>query len=541
MAALFKNPEFLDGLLTFWTIFPSRFIFGETMRVGSDLNFKNNSKHMPKVNLDALIPREDFEVKVDQSQIASNTLTIKLTDLKSGEFFFSQVRKPDFQRETNEWSSQKIVGLIESYINGDLIPAIILWHGSGYTFVIDGSHRLSALAAWVNDDYGDKTISRSFYSGIIPDDQINIAEATRSLINKRIGSYSDYEFAVKNADKVKPEIYQKAKNLGILSLQLQWVGGNADKAEESFFKINKEASPINKTELTLLKARKKPNGLAARAIIRSGMGHKYWAKFEEPQQIEIEKIATKINHLLFVPPLKTPIKTLELPIAGKQYSSQALPLILNFINIVNNLPADENKIEDDHNGSKTIEVLNKCKEIANRINSDDSGSLGLHPAIYFYSKEGRHKPVSFYAITALMLELNNNTKLLDRFIKVRSSFEEILIEYDYFVPQILRRYRSGADGYGYVKNFYLEVINNLNEGLTKTDAITKLLSGSFSYLTTTIGPENNAVIVKDFSSEIKSEVFLRNAIGTALKCKICGGYMHSKSITTDHKKEWNGA
>ncbi len=197
---------------------------------------------MTKVNLDALIRREDFQVINTQQQMANNTQTIKHTDLKVGEFFFTQIRKPDFQRETNEWTPQKVMGLIESYINGDLIPAIILWHGDGYTFVIDGSHRISALAAWVNDDYGDGTISKTFYSGIIPDDQIEIAQKTRSLINKKIGSYADYEFAVKNPNKVKPEMLQRTKSLGVLSLQLQWVFGTAEHAEESFFKINKEAS-----------------------------------------------------------------------------------------------------------------------------------------------------------------------------------------------------------------------------------------------------------------------------------------------------------
>jgi hypothetical protein len=40
-----------------------------------------------------------------------------------------------------------------------LIPAIILWRSTGgYLFVIDGSHRLSALSAWVNDQGKRKKI-----------------------------------------------------------------------------------------------------------------------------------------------------------------------------------------------------------------------------------------------------------------------------------------------------------------------------------------------------------------------------------------------
>lgn len=57
--------------------------------------------------------------------------------------------------------------MIESFVNDELVPAIILWRNQGgYIFVIDGAHRLSSLGAWINDDYGDGPISISFM-GII--------------------------------------------------------------------------------------------------------------------------------------------------------------------------------------------------------------------------------------------------------------------------------------------------------------------------------------------------------------------------------------
>src|SRR5262245_4755421 len=141
-----------------------------------------------KVDLDALIPREDFEVLDAKSDSGTRKDTISANDLKEREFFFSVLRKPDFQRETNEWDGQKITDFVKSFLDGDLIPAVILWRTEGsYTFVIDGSHRLSALAAWVNDDYGDGQISRRFYELVIPEDQISVAKRTRILIEKQIG------------------------------------------------------------------------------------------------------------------------------------------------------------------------------------------------------------------------------------------------------------------------------------------------------------------------------------------------------------------
>jgi hypothetical protein len=83
---------------------------------------------------------------------------------------------------------------------------------------------------------------------------------------------------------------RRARILGALALQVQWVYGDANKAETSYFKINQEAAPINKTELFLLQARNKPNGLASRAIRRSGTSHKYWSKFPNDKKYRSKKL-----------------------------------------------------------------------------------------------------------------------------------------------------------------------------------------------------------------------------------------------------------
>ena len=55
---------------------------------------------MAKVNLDAIIPREDFEA--EESLISGKKKeTLSIEDIKADSFFFSSVRKPDFQREKN--------------------------------------------------------------------------------------------------------------------------------------------------------------------------------------------------------------------------------------------------------------------------------------------------------------------------------------------------------------------------------------------------------------------------------------------------------
>jgi hypothetical protein len=106
------------------------------------------------------------------------------------------LRKPDFQRETNHWSPDQVATFIASFLDGELIPSLILWRAPAHIFVIDGGHRLSALRAWMEDDYGDGPISRDFFGGEIPQHQKQIATRTRALVERRVGRYTSLKASV---------------------------------------------------------------------------------------------------------------------------------------------------------------------------------------------------------------------------------------------------------------------------------------------------------------------------------------------------------
>jgi hypothetical protein len=498
---------------------------------------------MAKVNLDALIPREDFEV--EESKISGTKQEkISIEQIKKDSFFFYAVRKPDFQRETNEWDSQRICELIKSFIEGDLIPAIIFWRSkAGYLFVIDGGHRLSALSAWVNNDYGDGQISKLFYDGVIPDEQLKIAEETRKLINKTVGSYEDFRLALTHPDKVKPEIVKSALNLVGLAIQLQWVEGDVTKAEDSFVKINQQAAPIDKTELKLLKSRKTPNSIAARAIIRSGKGHKYWSIFSKEIQDQIQEIAKEINEILFEPKLQTPIKTLDLPVGGKVYSGQTLPLILDFVNIVNKIDFNNKGVNDDLTGETTIKILKNVRKVAYILNSNHPSSLGLHPILYFYSQNGQHRTVSFFAVVDLVMKLQERNKLND-FIGVREIFEEFLQNYDYLIKQIYEKYnREVQKSYKHISKFFDQLVIHLKGGLTLDDTLKQIISSpDFKYLTARDKEQSITSSTKEFNTNQKSEIIIKDLLQSVPRCKICNGLIHRNSISIDHiqRKEDGG-
>jgi hypothetical protein len=487
-----------------------------------------------KVILDALVPRDDFEVIGGSHQPTGTSIsTLSITNLKRGDLFLSVARKPDFQRETNEWDTKKIIGLINSFIDGDLIPAVILWQSPrGYMFVIDGAHRLSALIAWINDDYGDGPVSRDFFSSAIPEEQLNQADKTRRAVRKQIGSFAEYVLAASHPEKVSEDIVRRSKALAARAIQLQWVIGDARKAEDSFFKINQEAVAINTTELALLKSRKKPDGISARAISRSGTGHKYWSNFTESNQEQTEEISKEINHALFAPPLKNPVKSLDLPIGGKLYSQQTLALILELTRIANDYK-DGEELDEDLTGSETIKALTNTRRIVRRINSLNSGSLGLHPAIYFYSLDGRYKPASFYVIALLVKRLESSPAKLKQFTEARQAFEEWLITHDYYAEQLIRKARTATAAYPIVVNLYEKVIELAGSGLNPRE-ITATLEKMPEYSQIAKPTPDETGVTAAFNTSAKSAVFIKEALAQALRCNICKGYIHRNSITIDH-------
>jgi Protein of unknown function DUF262 len=74
--------------------------------------------------------------------------SLRYDDIRRNEWF-SMIRKPDFQRETNAWTSEDCIEFLDSVVYGRIIPSLILWlnQESNFTYVLDGAHRLSVIRA----------------------------------------------------------------------------------------------------------------------------------------------------------------------------------------------------------------------------------------------------------------------------------------------------------------------------------------------------------------------------------------------------------
>ena len=494
------------------------------------------------VNLDALIRRADLAAPGEASE---DIASLSVMGLAPKGFLYPALRKPDFQRETINWSPEQVADLISTFARRDLIPAVILWRAGQDVFIIDGAHRLSALIAWVHDDYGDKEVSRRFFHNMIPDEQQKAADRARFLVEEAVGSYRDHQLAIEYPANSRADIAERAARIGWQDIPAQWIrSSDHDKAEKSFFRINQGGTKIDPTERRILNARKSATALAARAILRAGTGHNYWEKFPEEIRTKIEELGREIYSLLFEPGLILPVKTLDLPLAGPGYGPHVLPFLFDLLNLVNDVsvPDSSNKratkddlLPEDVDGKKTIEYLTRTRSLVWRICSNHASSLGLHPALYFYSISGIFQTAAFLSFISMFKGWHSKDFL--SFIHVRANFEEFLLNHR-SITEAVRRLGSGSRSRPRVMSLYKTMIANFQAGMSTKEVHESLLAKpEFSFL---FSDDREQITTpasapgKRFGRDVKGATFLRDAVPSAPKCPTCGGMLHRNGMQVGH-------
>ena len=521
------------------------------------------------VNLDALIRREDFESSETLPSVAlgDETPSFKLSELTTADLYYKVLRKPDFWRETNNWSPERIVEFVRSFLDREVIPAIILWQSkkTNKVFVIDGAHRVSALIAWVNNDYGNGKISQEFYGYKVPAAQATFHKKTETLVQDTIGSYAELFWMASNEDKAPDEHkLRRGRVIGLRRMPVQIVDGDASSAESSFYRINSSPTTIDPIELDVIRSRRKPNVVATRAIIGAGTGHKYWGKFQENSE-EVESLALDAYTLTFGQILLLLTQSADLPRAGQPYSKEGFRMVLDMVNRFNNIsPAmwqvrDESSpknkrpkqavtpLADDEDGSKTIEFLSKVKKLG-RLVSDNSlsGSLGLDHAVYSYGSTGRFHPAAFIASHEFARRIESSSD----FTTVRKDAEEFLVGHKSFINRLVHSQGSGTRALEPILALFERVVEAFLNGRTADQQIIEFLRTD-PKLKKLEEPDPEDVSSNEegkrvkFSATVQRAAVVREILETRLKCNLCGArippFARSKDHDNDIKNGGDGA
>jgi hypothetical protein len=503
-----------------------------------------------KVNLDSLIKREDFESGGAESVGGSEPI-FKVEELARDRMYFGVLRKPDFQRPTNNWSPEMIVDLVKSWLDSNLVPALIIWHSkdTGKVFIVDGAHRLSALIAWVNDDYGDGDISRAFFDDI-PPAQRKLHNDTKQLIEREIGSYKSlHRLGLNPLPTDDPAAVRRARAIATLQPDIQKVKGDAHTAETSFLKINSNPAMIDPTDLDVIRARRKPNAIATRALMRAGTG--YYGKLARAKDIDV--LAKEVYGIVFGQILEMNTQSSEVPRAGQPYSAEAFKMVLDMVNMFNDVtPAmwqEQRKsarkkvqvitLADDADGSVTIKYLKKIKDVATLVNDNgehNSGSLGLDHAVYSYGVTGKFHPGAFLASLKLAQELEAQKKM-KQFTRIRKDFEEFLVRYKFFINQIGHSKGSRTRSVESVLQMHRIIIDCLQDNIRDDKKIIGKLKRDprLEELNDVTNIPKDDTKRKKFSKSVQDAALIRSVLDNRERCKVCGSRLPPSCRSKDHK------
>jgi hypothetical protein len=514
-----------------------------------------NTTHL--VNLDALIVREDFE-NDGVAALGSEPL-FKVEELAKGKLYFSVLRKPEFQRETASWDSQMILDFIESFLDDKLIPSIIIWHSkqTGKVFIVDGAHRVSALIAWVNDDYGNGQISQAFYGPGIQEREKKLHRDTKNLIDSRVGTFVELLHIGLNPDSTTDSVkLRRGRAIATRQPHIQKVDGSAAVAEESFFKINANPATIDQTELDTIRARKKPNAIATRALLRAGSGYKHWDRFGERGK-EIEDTAREVHNLVFGAFSDIGSKSPDVPRAGQPYSAEAFRMVLDMVNLFNKISPGSWQhtvrervkgklplsLPDDEDGSITLQFLKKIKTVGMLVHSNEySGSLGLDQAVYSYGTTGKIHSAAFLASLKLAMDLRDNDKM-HAFTEVRAAFEDFLVAHQWFLNNL--GHAKGSRNRALESSIILHrtVIECLQNGTTNhLDIIAELAKKpELKSLKPQLPGDDDKPTPRKFSKTVQAAAIVREVLETRPRCPICKARLPPYARSKDHKtRQENG-
>ncbi len=166
------------------------------------------------------------------------------------------------------------------------------------------------------------------------------------------------------------------------------------------------------------------------------------------------------------------------------------------------------------------------------MTGNSPGSLGLHPAIYFYNERGKYSRFLFLAMSMLITERvrNNDNNFFKRFTRARISLETFLMENKSLIG-ILVQNMGKTKRVPNLRNLLSFVVTESENGrvVTPESAIGHL--GLHGRIIDVVSAKTSS----QFSSDTKSKIYISQALEKTIECPICRGKLDPrKSVSYDH-------
>ncbi|WP_404925132.1 HNH endonuclease signature motif containing protein [Mesorhizobium sp. ORM16] len=281
-------------------------------------------------------------------------------------------------------------------------------------------------------------------------------------------------------------------------------------------------------------------------MTRAGTGHQYWSPFGPEKQERTKELGKAVYQALYEPPIdEGPVRTLDLPVAGKGYN--ALPFVFDLVNQVNRVSVPDGKrksepgLPDETDGAETIKYLESTSKLVERITGDTPGSFGLHPVVYFYSRTGAFQPSAFFAASRFIEMIIFGGKVRE-YLAARAPFELFLLNHKEHVSLTVHKFGAGERSVPQLVLYFQTVMAKFQNGKSDADILAKFAEDpNFQYLLPAKPPllrgsSEDSEKKTGFNRGTKSATFIGAAIAGAPKCGLCGAMVHKNSMHIDHKQ-----
>ena len=177
-------------------------------------------------------------------------------------------------------------------------------------------------------------------------------------------------------------------------------------------------------------------------------------------------------------------------------------------------------------------MLRNAHEVLNRVSGKDRGSLGLHPAIYFYTETGKYSRYLFLGMVALIQEKlrNNNSGWFKCFTSVRPAVEKFLLQNKSIIGMVVVNLNKTTR-----VDKLRDLINWLVDEFSNQREVTIELAIASLGLTGRILDVRAIKTSGNIDDDTRAAVYLKAALPNAMLCPICQGVLDpNKSATYDH-------
>lgn len=539
-----------------------------------------------KVYLDHLIPRQSLRYERSEERIESKDdelpIKLRLSDL-TGDHVSSRIkylRKPDFQRATWAWDADQCVELLDSVINQQIIPSIIMWTSpeSELDYVLDGGHRISVVLAWLKDDWGQKV---EFEHDEILENRVKqAAQQVRKLVRERIGTIEEYKQAEEEFDKavndgkapklaLPKKIFERAQfytryRKGIIGFPILWVPGDFEKAEKSFLKINKTGTKLTEWETKLIENRNSSLARTIMSVANIESAKYYWpttlpeALDQKSYTIKVTEILANVANIyrvLLEPPYLSPAKgrRLQQPlldIASKELKPPYLAELFTVIKGGKGQATETDELIKLDTIGTAENIIDAGWDLTREVTSalshligDSPKSLAVVPACYFYTDGGRYVRSLLYGLIYWLLSGNDEDVIRLRkqlFSAYRGTFEQILLDRkEDVVSGITRKTGSGPEITVQTARYFQGLLETLvkHKGVTNSPGFNE----DYNRFTATLIDSRTKAIQqpagksRTFSEKQRSIATLRDILKGTHRCEICEGLLDiTGGVQHDH-------